>query len=152
MESTSTDSDEHHISSEESFIVAMIPHHQEAVDVAKVVVAKTENKELKVVAQAIVDVQNKEIAQLKGWLKAWYPASTLKSDYTPMMRDLTKLSGHDLDDAFVEGMIKHHESAIHMAEDVLEISQRSEIVKIAKNIISTQQSEIAAFKKMHTDH
>lgn len=148
----SATSDDHSSSTEESFIVGMIPHHQEAVNAAKVIVAKTQNSELKKIAQAIIDAQNKEIGELKGWLKTWYPASTLNPQYMPMMRDLTKLSGHDLDDAFMEDMIKHHEGAIHMAEDVLEISQRAEIVTTAKNIISSQESEIATFKKMLADH
>ena len=59
------DSNEHRVSSEEGFIIGMIPHHQEAVDAAKIIVAKSENKELKIVAQAIIDAQNKEITQLK---------------------------------------------------------------------------------------
>ena len=130
----------------------MIPHHQEAVDAAKIIVAKTKNQELKTMAQAIIDAQSKEITELNGFMKAWYPTSTLKSEYAMMMRDLTKLSGHDLDDAFMEDMIKHHQEAIHMAEDVLEISQRPEIVTMAKNIISSQESEIATFKKMLADH
>lgn len=150
--STPMDSDDHSAFSEESFIAGMIPHHQEAVDSAKIIVAKTKNQELKTVAQAIIEAQNKEIAQLKGWMNTWYPTSTVKPEYMAMMRDLTKLSDHDLDDAFMEDMIKHHEGAIHMAEDVLEISQRPEIVTLAKNIISSQAAEIATFKKMLADH
>ena len=69
-----------------------------------------------------------------------------------MMRDLTKLSDHDLDDAFMEDMIKHHEGAIQMAKSILEISQRPEIVTLAKNIISSQAAEIATFKRMLSDH
>jgi len=131
------DPNEHHVASEEGFIAEMIPHHQEAVDAAKIIVEKTKNQKLKTVAQAIIDAQNTEIAQLKGWMQAWYPTSTMQPAYMLMMRDLTKLSGHDLDDAFMEDMIKHHQSAIHMAEDVLELSQKPEIVTLAKNIISS---------------
>lgn len=109
--SSITKDEEHHMgaSSEEEFIVNMIPHHGEAVDAAKIIVAKTENAELKKIAQAIVDGQSKEIIILNGWLKSWYPNSTLKTEWAQMMRDLSNLSAHDLDDSFMEDMIKHHE-------------------------------------------
>lgn len=130
----------------------MIPHHQEAVDTARIIIAKTENTDLKKIAQAIIDGQSKEIITLNGWLKSWYPNSVIKTEWAPMMRDLSKLSAHDLDDTFMEDMIKHHEGAIHMAEEVLDVSQRPEIVKMAKDIVSTQNAEIATFKKMLADH
>ncbi len=139
-------------SSEEEFLVNMLPHHQEAIDTAKIIVAKTENAELKKIAEAIISGQSTEVATMKGWLASWYPNTSVKTGYMPMMRDLTKLSGHDLDDAFMEDMIGHHEWAVHMAEEVLEVTQRPEIVKMAKDIISTQNAEIATFKKMLGDH
>ncbi len=39
-----------------------------------------------------------------------------------------------------------------MAEEVLDVSQRPEIITLAKNIIITQNEEIATFKKMLNDH
>lgn len=39
-----------------------------------------------------------------------------------------------------------------MATEVLDVTQRPEIVKMAKDIISTQNAEIAIFKKMLNDH
>ncbi len=140
------------VTSEEEFIARMIPHHQEAVDTSTIIVAKTENKELKAIAQGIIDTQKKEITELNEWLKSWYPTSALKAEHSAMMRDLTKLSGHELDDAFMEDMIKHHEGAIDMAQEVLEVSQKPEIVQLAKNIIASQTAEIETFKKMLNDH
>ncbi len=87
----------------------MIPHHQEAVDTASIIIAKTENAELKKIAENIVSAQKTEIALLGSWMKSWYPNSTLKVSYMAMMRNLSKFSSHDLDDAFMEDMIKHHE-------------------------------------------
>lgn len=139
-------------STEEEFIANMIPHHQEAVDTASIIVAKTENAELKKIATDIVSAQKTEIALLNSWMKTWYPNSTLKVGYMQMMRDISKLSGHDLDDVFMEDMIKHHEWAVHMAEEVLEVSQRPEIVKMANDIIRTQNAEIAKFKELLGNH
>lgn len=138
--------------SEEEFLVNMLPHHQEAIDTAKIIVAKTENTALKKIAEAIISGQSTEVTTMKGWLASWYPNSTMKTEYMPMMRDLSKLSAHDLDDVFMEDMIKHHEGAVHMAEEVLDVTQRPEIVKMAKDIILVQNAEIATFKKMLADH
>lgn len=140
------------VTSEEEFIVRMIPHHQEAVDTATIIVAKTENQALKAIAQGIIDAQKKEIIQLNSWVKSWYPNSSMKAEHSAMMRDLTKLSGHELDDAFMEDMIKHHEGAVDMAQEVLEVTQKPEVVQLAKNIIASQVAEIEKFKSMLNDH
>lgn len=152
--SSTTKKEEHHMgaASEEEFLVNMLPHHQEAIDTAKIIVAKTGNAALKKIAEAIISGQSTEVTTMKGWLASWYPNSTMKTEYMPMMRDLSKLSAHDLDDVFMEDMIKHHEGAVHMAEEVLDVTQRPEIVKMAKDIILVQNAEIATFKKMLADH
>lgn len=135
------------ITSEEQFIAEMIPHHQEAVDTAKIILAKWENPTLKKIAQAIVDGQSSEITMLKWWLSSWYPSSTYKATYQNMMRPLNK-AGHDLEDQFMEDMIKHHQWAIKMAKEALEISQKPEIVKFANDVINAQSSEITEFQKL----
>jgi uncharacterized protein (DUF305 family) len=48
----------------------MIPHHQSAVDMAKLALKKALRPELKKFAQAVITVQSKEITQYKTWLKA----------------------------------------------------------------------------------
>jgi uncharacterized protein (DUF305 family) len=47
----------------------MIPHHQGAIDMAKVELAHGKDAELRKMAQKIVDDQEKEIAQMQEWLK-----------------------------------------------------------------------------------
>lgn len=136
------------IISEEQFIAEMIPHHQEAVDTAKIIVSRGENTILKKIAQAIVDGQSSEINMLKWWMSSWYPSSTYNATYQSMMRPLDKVSGHDLEDQFMEDMIKHHAWAIQMAQQVLDISQRPEIVQFANDVINAQSNEIAEFKKL----
>lgn len=51
--------------SEEEFIVNMLPHHQEAIDTAMIIIATTENAELKKIAQAIIDGQTTEITTMR---------------------------------------------------------------------------------------
>lgn len=51
------------------FVRGMIPHHQGAIDMAKIVLAHGKDPELKKLANGIVAEQEKEIAVMRAWLK-----------------------------------------------------------------------------------
>lgn len=51
--------------------------------------------------------------------------------------------------AFLEQMVPHHESAIEMATLALENAQRPQVRRLAKDIISSQEKEIAEMKAWH---
>jgi uncharacterized protein (DUF305 family) len=131
-DTTAGESEHIDITSEEQFLILMIPHHEEAVETAGIIVQKSQNTKLKTLAESIVSSQKKEITTMEQWLKQWFPNSTMTMVPHTMMRDLSTLSGHDLDDVFMEDMIKHHESAVHMATELLEVTQRPELVTLAK--------------------
>ncbi|MBD2306871.1 DUF305 domain-containing protein [Chroococcidiopsis sp. FACHB-1243] len=54
------------------FINAMIPHHEGAVTMAQDALKKSQRPEIKQLAKNIIIDQQKEIAQMKQWRKAWY--------------------------------------------------------------------------------
>src|SRR5215211_8388901 len=58
-----------------AFIDAMIPHHQSAIEMAKVAYEKSENPRIKKLAENIVSGQQAEIEQMKRWWEQWYPES-----------------------------------------------------------------------------
>ena len=49
------------------FIQAMIPHHEGAVDMAKIVVAFGKDPEVRKLAESIIKAQEEEIALMKSW-------------------------------------------------------------------------------------
>ncbi|MGV0024439.1 DUF305 domain-containing protein [Phormidesmis priestleyi] len=146
------------------FIDAMTPHHQGAVMMAKEAEQKSKRPEIKNLAADIIKAQNQEIAQLKQWRTAWYP----KAESTPMAYDskmgkMMPMSSDQMngmmmnmdlgaaddqfDLRFINAMIPHHESAVTMATDALSKTKRPEIKKLAEDIVSSQQAEIAQMKQ-----
>lgn len=57
---------------DQRFIEAMIPHHQSAINMAKDAQQKAEHAEIKTLAANIIADQEKEIAQMQAWQKAWF--------------------------------------------------------------------------------
>lgn len=54
---------------DKDFLAAMIPHHQGAIDMAEVVIQYGKNPKIRQLAQEIITMQKKEIADMKQLLK-----------------------------------------------------------------------------------
>ena len=140
----------HAVTSEASFLTAMIPHHQEAVDSAAELLTITEREEVRDMIEAIVTVQADEIAQMRTWLAAWYPDQPAEATYEPMMRPFVGLRPAEADQVFVADMVHHHEAALAMAESYLALPdpKRPELVSLAEDVLRTQRAEIAVLQLM----
>lgn len=51
------------------FMAAMIPHHEDAVKMARAALTASQRPEIKQLAQQIIDSQTAEITQMKTWMK-----------------------------------------------------------------------------------
>ncbi len=139
------------VKSERAFLEGMIPHHQEAVDTAKEVIARGgSTPKIKKLAGDIVIAQEKEIAMMKGWYQSWYGKAYVENTdaYEPMMRDLSSVNGASLDKIFLEDMVMHHMGAVMMAQSVQPYIEHTEITDLTKAIVETQTEEILLMKRM----
>lgn len=68
-----------------------------------------------------------------------------------MTKELSGKIGDDFDKSFIEMMIVHHQGAIDMATAALQSAKHDEIKRMARDIISAQQSEIDMMKQWEKD-
>lgn len=55
-----------------AFLEEMIVHHEGAVLMAQSALMNAKHQEIKDLSTGIISAQNREIAQMRGWLKSWY--------------------------------------------------------------------------------
>jgi uncharacterized protein (DUF305 family) len=55
---------------DKDFVMMMMPHHQGAIDMAKIELQYGKDKELRAMAEEIIKAQEKEIAEMKKWQTA----------------------------------------------------------------------------------
>lgn len=149
------------------FIEMMIPHHNQAVEMADLAFSRAKNPEIKKLALAIKQDQNREVLQMKSWYKAWYgqdvPATAMNHQnmmamhgqsmnckMTGMQVDLTALkNASDFDKEFIQQMIPHHRMAVMMAQMASKKSTKPEIKNLAESIIKTQTAEIQQMEQWY---
>ncbi|MFF0328709.1 DUF305 domain-containing protein [Nonomuraea angiospora] len=142
------------------FAQMMIPHHQQAVEMADLAGTRAADKEVKELAAKIKAAQDPEIQTMKGWLTAWgkpMPSEGMDHgmghDMPGMMSedDMKKLEaakGGAFDRQFAELMIAHHNGAIQMARTEQAQGSNAEAKELAKTIETAQQAEVAQLREI----
>ena len=151
------------------FIEQMIPHHEDAIIMAKLALKKAQRTEIKQLAESIIDSQGIEITKMKDWYKSWFGKDVPEGDtvmnqhgmkaensmHMGMMgndTDMTRLeNAKDFDKAFIEEMIPHHQMAVMMATMLKNGTKRPEMAKLADEIITAQTREIEKMRGWLSD-
>ncbi|MCX6501452.1 MAG: DUF305 domain-containing protein [Microbacterium sp.] len=142
-----------------TFAQMMIPHHQQAVEMADMILAKDGIDEgVVTLAEEIKAAQQPEIEQLQGWLEEWGADSDTESmdgmDHgggmmsDEDMQSLDAATGADASRLFLEQMTMHHEGAVTMAQDEVDNGQNADAVALAQTIVETQTAEIATMQEL----
>ena len=140
--------------SDRAFIDAMVPHHQGAIAMAEVALKNAEHEEIIQLSRNIISSQQAEIEELKSIKQEEFGTSNVPMEMSQeqmrdmgMMMDPQSLADQKpFDEAFIEAMIPHHQSAIDMAKVANQESENPRIKELAGNIISAQKREIEQMK------
>lgn len=138
-----------------AFVADMIPHHESAVQMAQIAQRRGSSEFVKKLADDIVKTQNEEISTMRAADRRLKSAGVKQGSLgvpehmMGMDDDPASLkTATPFDRAFIEMMIPHHEGAIAMAKAEKAKGRDSELKKLADDIVTAQQREIA---EMH-DH
>ena len=116
------------------FMQGMIPHHHQAMQMARLVADRTNHPELIDIAGRINASQGDEIAFMQQWLRARGESAPDPEAHDAMhathgisgmataeqMAELADSEGAAFDKLFLELMIAHHEGALSMVDDLLD--------------------------------
>ncbi|MER5183209.1 DUF305 domain-containing protein [Streptomyces sp. NPDC002896] len=143
-----------------SFAQMMIPHHQQALEMAKLADGRASDSEIKELAAQIEKAQDPEIKTMEGWLKSWgKPTQAESMDHSGHsgdsgdsgmdgmmsdedMKELEAAKGTEFDKMFAQMMIDHHDGAISMAEDEQKNGSNADVKKMADAIVEGQSAEV----------
>ncbi|MDT5065041.1 MAG: hypothetical protein QOK02_1196 [Mycobacterium sp.] len=157
------------------FATNMIPHHEQAVEMAAMVPGRSTNPAVIKLAADISAAQGPEIETLKVFLVQWKQGSDNAQD-TPdpsqspdahqghggadpsmnmqgmvdaaAIANLASLKGAEFDKSWMQAMITHHEGAIEMANAEIAGGANVDAKNLAQQIVTAQQGEITQMKQM----
>ncbi|MBB0992416.1 DUF305 domain-containing protein [Dietzia sp. SLG510A3-30A2] len=164
--------DEEHSQADVMFAQMMLPHHQQAIEMSDIILAKSDiPADTTALAEKIKAEQAPEIDQMTTWLDQWgQPPGprdghrghggggmpVMGNDMSMMdgmlsadeLQQLFDAEGTDAARLYLEQMIAHHEGAIDMAQGEVADGTYPPTVALARSIIDTQQQEIARMREM----
>ena len=145
-----------------TFVQSMIPHHTQAVTMAKMAASHASSPAVKELATKIEAAQGPEIDTMTGWLKAWGKEATGGSggmdgmDHgsgsmpgmmdDDQMKSLDSADGASFDQMFLTMMMAHHQGAIEMAKTEQTAGKNADAIALAKKIEVDQTAELAQMK------
>ncbi len=147
-----------HVKADAEFMQGMIGHHAQALDMVALLETRTESPDMRMLALRIKVSQQDEIRFMRRWLEErgeTVPAEHAHHahDYKLMpgmlspeeMAKLAAAKGPEFDRLFLEDMIKHHDGALVMANELFKkdgAGQQADVHAFASDVIADQQMEI----------
>lgn len=143
---------------DQHFIEQMIPHHDGAIEMAKVALEKSKRPEVLSLAEGIIEAQTREIADMRAWYRDWFGGEVPEGGgmmhgmggamhMEGMVGDLDRLlAAPDFDKEFLSQMIVHHEMAVMMGRMLAEGTKRQEMQVLADQIVTSQTREIEVMR------
>ena len=137
---------------DQMFAAMMIPHHQQAIEMSALALSNSTDPEVIALAQEIQAAQGPEIEQMESWGSSKMGTHAGHMMDEGMLTDsemdqLKSARGEEFDRLFLEGMIKHHQGAIEIADMIIN-SKSQEAASLGKAIVESQSAEIAKMRAL----
>jgi uncharacterized protein (DUF305 family) len=136
----------------------MIVHHEQALSMARLAPARGAGPAVRTLAARTINAQRDEIDLMRRWLEdrgqvQGPPATSgMPGMLTPEnMRELEGATGPSFDRLFLSYMVRHHQGAISMVEDLFATAgaaQDASVFRIGSGIRVDQATEIARMERM----
>lgn len=152
-----------------AFAQLMIPHHQQAIEMADLAATNATSAEVKALAAQIKAAQDPEISMMTQWLTAWGAPMEMEGttdggmDHGDMdmggmtvagmmsaqdMDNLGTATGPGFDTMWLQMMIAHHQGAIAMAQQASDATTNPQVKALADAIIAGQTTEITTMQQL----
>ena len=144
-------------SADVAFAQGMVPHHEQAVEMTSLVASRTTNAHVIDLAARIAQSQQPEIDRMNGWLRSWNAPAEASSHTSHghsenhgmvELGNLADLTGTEFDRQWLSLMIQHHRGAVEMAQKHLSAGTDPEARKLAQDVVSHQEKEIAEMESL----
>lgn len=146
-------------SPEVTFARDMSAHHDQAVEMALIMLDRTADPSLRTLLADIVLTQQNQIGQMNGWLALWgrplVNGTPMQGHGTTMgmatqeqVNALRTLPEADAEVSFLHLMIAHHRGGVVMAQEALKETDQAQVVRLAESIVASQQGEINLMEGM----
>ena len=146
------------------FIVAMIPHHEQALQMSDLALDRSTDRRITELAAAIIRKQRVEIEIMTDWSRSEgvplaSPSATdgtHQHDPTEMpgmltqseLDEMASATGAAFDAMFLRGMIQHHRGALTMVEQMVHPRGSSTVRTLAVETAIAQRYEIVAMQRL----
>ncbi|MFG2677681.1 DUF305 domain-containing protein [Streptomyces sp. NPDC048392] len=157
-----------HNAQDVTFAQGMVPHHRQALEMARLAADRSASAEVEDLAARIEKAQDPEITTMTGWLTAWgeeVPGPTASTGSMPGMdhsahsgmpgmmdgqdmAELEKATGRTFDTKFLTMMVEHHEGAVEMAGDEKAKGRYAPAKALADDVVTAQNAEIREMDKL----
>ncbi|HBA96578.1 MAG TPA: DUF305 domain-containing protein [Lachnospiraceae bacterium] len=152
-------------SAELDFLIGMIPHHEAAIEITKSYLKYGgKNRKLKKLAEEIIEDQIEEAGEMRILVKKIESQTGTDKEkerayldfYNKMMSSHQNIqheteTASNVESAYIEGMVIHHQMAADMAKAILENTRHDETRDIAEDIIERQEEEISQMEAIFND-
>lgn len=150
------------------FVEKLQPHHDQAVEMSKMVLAKKSgvDPKLREIARQIAKASEKELDSINALIATSGSPAEGHGDAEEdpnhhggagglmtegQMLLLDQLDGLDAQQVYLDGMVKHHQGAVALTETEIREGAHPDAVALARQVLARQRSEIARLQELRAN-